>query len=267
MSFNAGGVLTSAVYYNNDGSTTTDKYTSTGALTQHTLLNADGSRDIYDYGVKGIGYVADHRVYNAGGTLTQFVAINADGSKVVDDYVVTSKSYKSDHLGYSADGRLTSAIYYNNDGSTTTDKYGSTGALTQHNVVHADGSREVFDYGVTGQSYVADERVYNAAGTLTEFVAIAADGSEKITASAANLLLTGGTGNDTFYGFANDTFAFKGNFGNDKVNYFHAGAVAKHDVIEFDAQAVADFSHLAMAQRGGDDDIRSRATARSRSLA
>ena len=181
LSFNAAGVLVSAVYYNNDGSTTTDKYGSTGALTQHTLLHADGSRDIYDYGVTGQNYVSDHRVYDTAGTLTQFVAIGSDGSKVVSDYAVSGEAYASDQFQLNAGGVLVSAVYYNNDGSTTTDKFGSTGALTQHTTLNADGSRDVYDYGVTGQNYVSDHRVYNAAGTLTQFVVVGADGSKVVS--------------------------------------------------------------------------------------
>src|ERR1700682_4591725 len=75
------------------------------------------------------------------------------------------------------------------------------------------GSRDVYDYGITGESYVADHRLYNAAGKLTEFATIASNGSEKATAYAAGVKLSGGLGNDIFYSLGGDSFVFKETFG------------------------------------------------------
>jgi hypothetical protein len=181
--------------------------------------------------------------------LTQYIGSAADGSKIVCDYAVTGKSYTSDQLNYGSNGLLSTALYHNNNGSTTTNKY-TGGALTQTYIAFGNGSHEVYDYGVTGQSYVADHRVYNAAGTLTEFVTIAGSGSENVNAYAAGLQLSGGAGNDMFNSYGGDTFVFKGAFGNDVVSYFHAGDVTNHDVLVFSASVVPDYAHLHMAQSG-----------------
>jgi hypothetical protein len=247
--FNASGVLTSAVYHNKDGSTTTETFAATGALLQTSVVYADGWRSVYDFHVAGASYVSDQRVYNAG-TLTHFVGYGANGSKLVDNYAVTGKSYVADHLTYNPSGILTTAVYNEHDGSTVTYRYTSAGSLFKCIVVHASGARDVYDYGITGQSYVADHRVYNAGGALTEIVTTAANGSEKLTAFAAGLTLTGTAGNDVFYSHGGDAFVFKGAFGHDAVNYFHAGNLSNHDFIELAASAVPGFTHLHMVQVG-----------------
>jgi hypothetical protein len=252
LNYSARGSLTSSIYHNDDGSRTTDIYGSHGALTQKTIVHADGSRDVHDYGMTGQNYVADHRIYEPTGTLMYFAGIAADGSRLVDNYVVSGKPYSSDQLTFNAKGVLTAAFYHNNDGSTANYKYTSSGSLSKISIVHAGGSRDVHDYGITGQSYVADHRVYNAAGKLTEFVTIASNGSEKATAYAAGVKLSGGPGNDIFYSHGGDSFVFKETFGKDVVNYFHAGNLSNHDVLEFASSAVAGFSHLHMAQAGSD---------------
>ncbi len=250
LSYSANGTLATAIYYNTDGSTTTEKCNAGGSVIQTTIVHADGSHDVYDYGLTG-AYVSDHRIYNAAGTLVEYVGFAADGSKIVCDYAVAGKSYTSDQLNYNASSTLTSAIFNNNNGSTTTDKYNAAGSLTQTYIAYANGSHEVYDYGIVGQSYVADHRVYNSAGTLTEYVTIAASGAEKVSAYASGLQIGGGgAGNDTFNSYGGDTFVFKGSFGSETVSYFHAGEVANHDKLVFSASAVADLSHLHMVQSG-----------------
>jgi hypothetical protein len=85
---------------------------------------------------------------------------------------------------------------------------------------------------------------------LTEFVTIASDGTEKVNAYASGLQLSGGAGNDSFNSYGGDGFVFKGSFGNDVVNNFHAGEAANHDALSFSSSAVPDLAHLQMAQSG-----------------
>jgi hypothetical protein len=181
-------------------STTTNKYNLSGALLQSRVVHANGSCDIYDYHVTGASCVSDHRVYDAAGTLTHFVGIGAHGATLVDNYVVSSKPYSSDQLTFNASGILTTPIYHNQDGSTTSYEYISNGSLSPRAV---SCMRTVPGMSATlgspGQSYVADNRVYDAVGKLTEYVAIASNGSEKATAYAAGVKFAGGIGNDAFY--------------------------------------------------------------------
>jgi hypothetical protein len=183
--------------------------------------------------------------------LTHFVGTTADGARLVDNYHVSGKSYSSDALTFNPGGVLITAIYHNTNGSTTTYKYSASGSLTKAAIVHADGSWAVTDYGISGQSYVADHRVYSASGKLIEYVTIASNGSEIASAYAAGVVLAGGSANDVFKSHGGDGFVFKEAFGHDVVQYFHAGDLANHDVAEFAASAVADFSHLHMAEAAG----------------
>jgi hypothetical protein len=163
---------------------------------------------------------------------------------------VTGKSYSSDQLSYNASGLLISAVYHNNDGSTATYKYTATGSLSQTLIVHDNGWRDVYDFGIDGQSYVSDHRVYNSAGMLSEFVAIASNASEKAFAYVTGITLNGSPGDDVFYVHGGDAIVSKGTFGHDVINYFHAGNLSNHDFLEFASSAVPDFAHLRMAQNG-----------------
>jgi hypothetical protein len=250
LTYNASGTLVSAIYHNTDNSTTSDKYSAAGVLTGRSIVHGSGARDVYDYHITGQNYISDHRVYNAAGILTHFVGIGADGARLVDNYHVSGKPYGSDQLTFNASGVLITAIYHNTNGSTTTYKYTASGSLAKAAIVHADSSWAVADYGISGQSYVADHRVYNTTSKLIEYVTIASNGSEKASAYAAGVTLAGRGANDMFTSHGGDRFVFKETFGHDVVNYFHAGDLANHDVLEFAAAAVADFSHLHMAEVG-----------------
>jgi hypothetical protein len=250
LTFNYAGTLLAAVHYNADGSVTTDTYNGAGAQVQYSVVHPGGAKDIYDYGITGQSYVSDHRVYNPAGLLTEFVGTAADGSRFVDDYGVSGRSFNADQLSYNAKGILISAVFDENNGSTVTDAYAATGSLLQEKTVFSDGARDIFDYGISGQSYVADHRVYSAGGTLTLFATTGASGAETVTAYAGGLQLAGGAGNDVLNAFAGDTLVFTGSFGRDVVQYFRAGDATGHDVLEFARSAVADLAHLAMAQAG-----------------
>jgi hypothetical protein len=248
--FSAAGVLTAAVYHGKDGSTTGETFAANGTLLETSIGYADRWRSVFDFHVNGAAYVSDHRIYDAAGVLTNFIGYGADGSTLVENYGVTGKSYVSDQLLYSAKRILISADYDQTDGSTASYDYTASGSLLKSTVVHANGARDVYDFGITGQSYIADHRVYDASGALTELVTTAANGSEQLTAFAAGLTLAGTAASDAFNSHGGDVFVFEGAFGKDVVNGFHAGNLSGHDVIEFSASAVPDFAHLHMAQVG-----------------
>ncbi|MBR0737691.1 RHS repeat protein [Bradyrhizobium liaoningense] len=149
--YNAAGSLTSEVVQKADGFTSTTLY-SNGVKTKAYIKNADGSQDNYAYGITGQSYT----------TLIQHV----DQSGKVT--AVTRKH---------ADGTLDYTQVINNDGSSVVTTYDLKGVRTKLSEYHADGSKDVFLFNITGQNYTTEHDIYDATGFLTTLIRKHADGS------------------------------------------------------------------------------------------
>ncbi|KQT26946.1 MULTISPECIES: hypothetical protein [unclassified Bradyrhizobium] len=149
--YNAVGSLTSEVVEKADGFTSTTLY-SNGVKTKAYIKNADGSLDNYAYGVTGQSYT----------TLIQH--IDPTGK-------VTAVTRKH------ADGTLDFTQVVNNDGSSVATYYDAKGVLTKQSESHADGSKDVFLFNITGQNYTTEHDIYDATGFLTTLIRKHADGS------------------------------------------------------------------------------------------
>lgn len=164
--YDAKGVLTSEVVTYSNGSSNASTYTS-GVKTQMAVTNADATRDVYLYNVKGQSYTTQHKHYDAAGKLTEIVQQHADGSL---DYTQTTM----------VDG--TRAGFY----------YNASGVKISENIVHTDGSRESYTFNIKGQAYTTEHSVYDAYGLLKTFERDRADGTDfsKVTKSADGTSVT-----------------------------------------------------------------------------
>nr|WP_027516295.1 RHS repeat protein [Bradyrhizobium sp. WSM1417] len=149
--YDAAGNLTSEVVQKAGGFNSTTLY-SNGLKTKAYVHNADGSQDNYSYGVTGQSYV----------TLIQHV--DPSGK-------VTSVTRKH------ADGTLDYTQIINSDGSSVVTNYDAAGSRTKETDYHANGSKDVWLYNVTGQNYTTEHDIYDATGFLTTLVRRHADGS------------------------------------------------------------------------------------------
>lgn len=149
--YNAAGSLTSEVLQKADGYTSTTVYNN-GVKTNTYVKNADGSQDNYAFGITGQSYT----------TLIQHV----DPSGKVT--AVTRKH---------ADGTLDYTQVINSDGSSVVTNYDAAGTRTKETDYHADGSKDVFLFNITGQTYTTEHDVYDATGFLTTLIRKHADGS------------------------------------------------------------------------------------------
>ncbi|MDA9479252.1 hypothetical protein XI03_33145 [Bradyrhizobium sp. CCBAU 65884] len=149
--YNAAGSLTSEVIQKADGFSSTTLY-SNGVKTNAYVKNADGSQDNYAYGITGQSYT----------TLIQHVDPT---SKVT---AVTRKH---------ADGTLDYTQVINGDGSSVVTNYDAAGTRTKETDYHADGSKDVFLFNITGQTYTTEHDIYDATGFLTTLIRKHADGS------------------------------------------------------------------------------------------
>ncbi|MDA9468331.1 RHS repeat protein [Bradyrhizobium sp. CCBAU 53415] len=149
--YNAAGSLTSEVVQKADGYTSTTLY-SNGVKTNAYVKNADGSQDNYAYGITGQSYT----------TLIQHV----DPSGKVT--AVTRKH---------ADGTLDYTQVINADGSSVVTNYDAAGTRTKETDYHADGSKDLFLFNITGENYTTEHDIYDATGFLTTLIRKHADGS------------------------------------------------------------------------------------------
>ncbi|MCJ9729115.1 RHS repeat protein [Bradyrhizobium sp. PRIMUS42] len=168
------GVQTKFVHVGTDATRTTDTYNTAGVLLSEVVQKSDGyySTTLYTSGVKTAGYVK-----------------NADGSQDNYTYGITGKSFTTQvqHLDASgkvtsvtrshADGSLDSTQVYNSDGSSVITTYSATGVKLVETAYHADHSKDVWTYNITGQSYATEHDVYNSTGFLTSLTRLHGDGS------------------------------------------------------------------------------------------
>lgn len=168
------GVKTKFVHVATDTTRTTDTYNTAGTLLSEVVQKSDGyySTTLYTNGVKTAAYIK-----------------NADGSQDNYTYNITGKSFTTQvqHLDPTgkitsvtrshADGSLDSTQVYNSDGSSVITSYSATGVKLVETTYHADHSKDVWTYNITGQNYATEHDVYNTAGFLTNLTRLHSDGS------------------------------------------------------------------------------------------
>jgi hypothetical protein len=225
-----------------DGSYVQSSYAADSALTGETVRHADGSRDIYSYGIVGKDYASQHVVNDPAGHSVLIERFHSDGTvalkQAVDAFGATTLG-KYDQAGHLAQETVTQG-----SGSYLQSNYAPDGALISQTTRHADGSRDVDTYGVAGQAYSARHDVFDAAGhrLATTFH----DGSHNMTAYASGVTLTSTAASDIMNSAGGDTFVFKEAAGHDVIHGFKAGDSAGHDVIQIDSAIVADIAHLSI---------------------
>jgi hypothetical protein len=201
---------------------------------------------------------------HADGSLAYRYSLASDGTKTTDQYdtagVIKSESAvhvdgSSDNKTYTA-GVLTSEVVKFAAGSADTfDIKTYSGGVLTHSILHANGSKDVYDTGITGQSYVADHFIFDASGKASVADLTNTNGSHTITAYGSGLTLTSTAGVADKLVSASaggDNFVFHAGSGNDTITNFHAGNARGHDTITIDDSIVSDFSHLVFQQVNND---------------
>jgi len=169
-----GGVKTSFIHLATDGTRTTDTYNTAGTLLSEVVQKTTGyySTTVYTNGVKAAAYV-----------------LNADHTQDNTTYNIKGQSYTSQvqHVDTTgkvtsvtrthADGSLDSTQIYNSDGSSAITTYSATGVKQVETDYHADHSKDVWTFDITGQNYTTEHDIYDTTGFLTTLVRRHADGS------------------------------------------------------------------------------------------
>jgi hypothetical protein len=236
-----------------DASYVQSSYAPDGALTSETLRHADGSRDIYSYGITGKDYTSQHTLndpsghsvliqdYRADGSLTLKQTVNTSGIKTLDQY---------DNLGHLVQETVTQK-----DGTYLQSNYASDGTLIGETARHLDGTRDVETNNITGQAYSERHDTIDSLGHRVATTYDNNDGSHTMVAYTSGVTLTSTAANDIMKSAGGDTFIFKQTSGHDVINNFKPGDAAGHDVIQIAATVAADFAHLLIHIVGHDTVI------------
>ncbi|MCK1368242.1 RHS repeat protein [Bradyrhizobium sp. 62] len=170
----AAGLRSTFVHIAANGTRTTDGYDAAGHRTSEVVQKTDGyySTTVYSNGVQSAAYVLnadrtqDNSSFNITGQTftTQIQHLNASGK-------VTSVTRTH------ADGSLDSTQLINADGSSTITLYSASGVKLVETDYHADQSKDVYTYNITGQNYTTEHDAYDASGFLATLVRSHADGS------------------------------------------------------------------------------------------
>ena len=179
--------------------------------------------------------------YRADGSLTLKQTVDAGGVKTLDQY---------DSLSHVVQETLT-----RKDGSFLQSSYAPDGSLIADTAGHADGTRNVDTYDITGQAYSARHDVMNASGHRVSTTFDNTDGSHTMTAYAPGVTLTSTATNDVMNSAGGDTFVFKQTSGQDVINNFRPGDSAGHDVIQIASSVAVDFTQLSVHVVGHDTVI------------
>lgn len=153
--YDASGILTSEVLEKTSGYSATTIYTN-GVKTAAYITNADQSHDNYSYNITGQSYTTQYQHLDPSGVTTEVVRTHADGS-----------------LDYSQ--------VVNSDGSSVVSNYNASGVKMTETDYHANGSKDVFQFNIVGQTYTTEHDSYDPTGFLTNIVRTHADSSPAFT--------------------------------------------------------------------------------------
>ncbi|MDA9427416.1 RHS repeat protein [Bradyrhizobium sp. CCBAU 53380] len=153
--YDASGVLTSEVVQKPSGYSSTTVYAN-GVKTAAYITNADMSHDNYSYNITGQSYATQYQHLDPSGHTTEVIRWHADNSL---DYTQV----------------------VNSDGSSVVTNYDPAGVKKTETDYHADGSKDVFQFNVVGQTYANEHDTYDSTGFLTHIVRTHADDSLAFT--------------------------------------------------------------------------------------
>lgn len=146
-----------------------------GAVTSETTRNADGSRDVYTRDIVGKSYASEHSVIGAGGRTTLVERFYNDGDLAFRQVVNGDGSVsRSD---YDGDGHLTGLLNSFVDGSFQQFVFNAAGFQTGVTLRHADGTRDIREYGVSGQDYTARHTMQDTSGKSVLIEGFHSDGT------------------------------------------------------------------------------------------
>ena len=144
-------------------------------VTSETIRHVDGSRDVYLRDVVGKSYASEHSHIAVGGKTQLVERFDADGDLAFRQIVNGDGSVARSN--YDHDGHLADILTSFADGSFQQFIFDTTGTQTKAVIRHADGTRDIRDYGVSGQDYTLRHTVTDASGKSVLIEGFHSDGT------------------------------------------------------------------------------------------
>lgn len=162
--------------YYADGSVEVRSFLSDGTLRGKTITHVNGSKEMYAINITGQAYTTEYSTFDAKGALISLTRTQADGKMVFAKTVNTSLGRTTSDQ-YNTAGLLTTRTI-EQPGVVETKNYAADGfTLMRHIVQQTGGLKDVWIYGITGQTYTQAHEQYAANGTLTSLTRMRADNS------------------------------------------------------------------------------------------
>ena len=159
--FNAAGTMLQRATASTDGTSSTTNYSTTGVKLNQTVKYADGSKDYFNFVVTGKPYTSVEYSYDASGKLASAVEFDSAGALYAT-------------LAFHSDGSVEQRLYSGTaitqiiktsvDGTRDTTNYSAAGVKLNETVNHPDGTRDYFDFVITGKPYTSVQHHYEASG-------------------------------------------------------------------------------------------------------
>ena len=232
-----------------DGSWVQSAFTADGEISSEIQRHVDGTRDITNYDVVGKTYSLEHVVRDAAGISVLTEGFRDDGSLALRQTMIDGVRTLAQ---YDSGGDINQQTVTQKDGSFVQSSYLADGGLAVETARHADGTRHVDTFGVTGEAYSARHDDFSATGQRLATTFDNHDGSHTMTAYTSGVTLTSTPANDVMNSAGGDTFVFRQPSGHDVINNFRTGEGAAQDVIQIDSSVAADIAHLSVQVVGQD---------------
>jgi hypothetical protein len=156
-------------YFHGDGAT------PAGSIADGTVVNSDGSRDVYTSAITGKDYASEYDVISAQGVTTLVERFFAGGGLAFTQAVNSNGSVV--RADYDATGHLTQFATSYVDGSFDQFTFDASGSETSETIRHADSSRDIYGYGIVGKDYTSQHTLNDSSGHSLLIDDYRADGS------------------------------------------------------------------------------------------
>lgn len=150
-------------------------FDAAGFQASTTLRNADGTRDIRDYGITGQDYTSRHTVTDDSGRSVMIEGLHDDGTLAFRQTVDAAGTRTFNQ--YDGAGHLSQQTVGRSDGSFVQTAYKLDGGISSQTIRSADGRRDTMTYDIAGKTYTTEHVVRDAAGKSVLIEQFRDDGS------------------------------------------------------------------------------------------
>lgn len=172
--FFTGSVVTQIVETSADGTRDITNYSQAGVKLNETVRHVDGTKDYFDFAITGKPYTSVHYSYDASGKVVTAVEFDQAGQVYANLIYHTDGSVEQQFL---TDAVVTQILKTSVDGTRDTTNYSAAGVKLNETIRHADGTKDYYDFAVTGKPYASQHFKYDSSGNAVSVDQLSSDGT------------------------------------------------------------------------------------------